>query len=239
MSGQRVAAVLGGAGEIGRACAMALSAGGDRVHVVDRAEVADMQGLTAWTADVTDVDAIRGVVDSIVAAEGRLDVLVLSVGYSGPPVAADTTSAELWDRVLDTNVLGAVRAYQAAVPALRRSGAGRIVVISSIVADVPRLGRSAYGAAKAALSGLTRIWALEEARHGTTVNAVCPGPTDTEFFRQSIRDESDLADRLARVPTGRLVTPRDVAEAVRFLASPGAGAITGQSLHVNGGEYMT
>jgi len=242
-----VAIVVGGGGEIGAACGFELARRGATTYLADTDEAAldERQKIAAdrWpnvvplALDVTDNDSVKKATAFVSSLHGKIDIVVLSAGYSGDIATLDETSDSQWARVLDVNLLGAARCARLMVPKMPLSG-GRVIIVSSIVAYAPRIGRSAYGASKAALSGLTRLWALEFAHLGVTVNAVCPGPTDTAFFRRSIQSEDDLRRREAAIPLGRLVSCEDVANCVAFFAAPGAGAITGQNLHVNGGEYM-
>jgi len=241
-TGGPIVVVVGGGGEIGFACGALLARQGARVVIADLAEaVAGREADTEMSTvvmDVTNDASVATATEQIVARAGGVDVLVMSAGYSGNPMPAGETPDAHWQRVLDVNLIGTAHCVRHLTARMPESG-GRVVIVSSIVAYAPRLGRSAYGSAKAALSGLTRILALELASANITVNGVCPGPTDTAFFRRSITSPDDLRRRVAAIPIGRLVTPADVAHAVAFLSSPAAGAIAGQNLHVNGVEYMT
>jgi NAD(P)-dependent dehydrogenase (short-subunit alcohol dehydrogenase family) len=245
----KVAVITGAAGGIGIAVSRLLGDMGVAVHLVDlpssplREQVAGLRasGLEAHghSADVSDRDRVEAIVSEVLRRQGRVDILVVSAGIAGPITPSDEVTPELWRDILAVDLVGAHHVARAVARAMKAQGHGRIVVISSLAAYVPRTGRTAYGAAKAGLSAMARTMALELAAYGITVNAVCPGPVDTEFFRSSITDDTGLAERLRTIPTGQLISPVEVANVVTFLASPCAPSITGQSLHVNGGEFMT
>jgi NAD(P)-dependent dehydrogenase (short-subunit alcohol dehydrogenase family) len=177
---------------------------------------------------------------------GRVDVLVNNAGQaeSAPFLKMDEV---LWRRMLDVNLTGTMLCTQAALPGMLEAGWGRIVNVASTAGQVGYAYVSAYCAAKHGVVGLTRALALEVASKGITVNAVCPGYTDTEIVRASIErvvaktGRSEQEARAAFVqsnPQGRLVAPQEVADAVAWLCSEGASAITGQALSVSGGEVM-
>lgn len=210
-------------------------------------------GRRAMTAvlDIRSADQIDAVVAEALATFGRIDILV---NNAAAPPGADRVpvvelSEEAWDAVLDTNLKGTFLASRAVARAMLRGKVrGRIVNIASDRAKVGTVNLAAYCASKFGIVGLTQCLAMELASAGITVNAVCPGGVDSERldylgrredgrYDEQLRAE-EIARRGALNPMGRLTTPEDVAEAVAFLASDGAGHITGQALNVSGGSVM-
>ena len=245
LAGQ-VAVVTGGSRGIGRAIATALAGAGAAVVVNYREnEAAASETVRAITAaggtaeaarfDVGDAAAVRAGLQGVVERRGRLDILVNNAGFS-----VDTLLLRLkeedWERVLRTNLTGVFHCTKAAVRAMVRGRYGRIVNLTSVVAEMGNAGQAAYAAAKAGVIGFTKSMARELASRGITVNAVAPGFVETDMT-------ADLSDEQKMfytnvIPAGRIATPDEVAAAVTFLASPAAGYITGHVLHVNGGLYM-
>jgi NAD(P)-dependent dehydrogenase (short-subunit alcohol dehydrogenase family) len=197
----------------------------------------------AVPADVTDRGSIAGAVAATVERYGGLDTLVTCAGIMRYGTVAEAEE-KTWDEVFAVNVKGVFLAAQAALPHLRDSDQGSIVVISSVQAHVAQTGVAAYAASKGALDALVRAMAVDEARNGVRVNAVCPGSVDTPMLRASARQFSDgsdeqtqaLIDEWGRMhPLGRVAQPREIAEVVAFLASGRASFMTGEDVRVDGG----
>ena len=248
----QVALVTGGARGIGRASAVALARAGADVAVADLLPTADAEAAIGAVRrralglhlDVTDPEAVRQAIGRVVAALGRLDILVTAAGIIHRDSLAET-SETVWRRVVDVVLTGTFHAVQAAVPVMRAQGYGKIVTISSISgiiggavsraaagSDV-RQGRSgpAYAAAKGGVIALTRWVAKDVGQSGIYVNSVAPGGVDTEMT-------GGYDYLIERLPVPRMGQPEDVAEAVLFLASPASNYVTGQVLCVDGGSVI-
>jgi NAD(P)-dependent dehydrogenase (short-subunit alcohol dehydrogenase family) len=238
----RTALVTGGAKGIGLAAAEELSAGGARVAVVDVDECPPVgpDGI-AIVADLRRDEECGRAVAEAVAAFGRLDILVCSAGIQRYGDVVET-SVETWDEVLAVNVSSVFHTAKAAVPHLRRTGDGAIVVVASVQSFVAQRGVAAYCASKGAVLMLAQAMAVDHAPE-VRVNTVCPGSVDTPMLRGAAElftpAGGDVEDTVASWgdmhPMGRVARPEEVAQAIRYLAGPNASFITGAALRVDGG----
>jgi 2-deoxy-D-gluconate 3-dehydrogenase len=241
----RVAVVTGGNGGIGLGMAQGLAAAGAAVVLAARnAEKGEMAvaSLTASSAksgfiafDVADEGSCRAMIEETVGRLGRLDILVNNAGTSirKPPEAY--TAAE-WHTVLDTNLTGALFCSQAAYPAMKQAGAGKIINIGSMYSIFGTSYGAAYAASKGALVQLTKSLAVAWAKDNIQVNAVLPGWIDTELTQGARRHVAELHDRvLARTPAGRWGVPEDLAGIAVFLAASASDFVTGAAIPVDGG----
>ena len=230
------ALVTGGASGIGLGTAQLLAAEGAKVAVLDVAAPPD--GIDYAKADVTDDAAVRAAVAGVVDRFGGLDVLVNCAGI-GAQGGVDANSDEEWHRVFDVNVVGMVRVARACLPALRASGSGVIVNVSSIAATAGLPNRALYSATKGAVLSLTLAMAADLLPEGIRVAAVNPGTADTPWVGRLLAAAPDpAAERAAleaRQPHGRMVSVAEVAGAIAYLASPASGSTTGTWLAVDGG----
>ncbi len=251
----RHALVTGAARGIGAEIARRLAAEGASLTLLGRsrdalqplAKALPGAGHGIVVADVTDAHVVAAAFEQARAARGPIAILVNNAGQaeSAPFLK---TSVELWQRMLAVNLTGSFICAQAALPDMLGARWGRIVNIASTAGQKGYAYVSAYVAAKHGVIGLTRALALEVASKGVTVNAVCPGYTETDLLRESIanvvaktgRSESQArADFATGNPQQRIVQPAEVADAVAWLCADAAGAVTGQSISVSGGEVMT
>lgn len=242
----RVALVTGGSRGIGRAIALELAKRGASV-VLSYAgnEVAAAETVKAITdaggkaravrLDVSDTAACARVVEEIIAAQGRLDVLVNNAGVAIDGLVMRFKDDD-WDTTLDTNLKGAFALIRAASRPMMKQRRGAIVNVSSVVGEMGNGGQAAYAASKAGLLGLTKSIARELGSRNIRVNAVTPGFVATDMTASI---PAPLRDKLIeQLPLGRLGAPDEIAKAVAFLASDEASYITGEVLKVNGGMYM-
>jgi len=241
---QRIALVTGGAGGIGSAVCHALAGAGCGVAVCDvRGEEADALageiGGLGVSLDVTSADSVAGAVRLIESSLGPIDIAVNNAGWDELMPFLETDEA-FWAKVLEINLTGGLRVTHAVLGGMLERGWGRIVNVASDAGRVGSSSEAAYSGAKGGLIAFTKTIARESARRGVTANAVCPGPTRTPLLESMTADGGGrLIDALTRaVPMRRLAEPADIAAAVAFFASEGAGYITGQTLSVSGGMTM-
>lgn len=249
----RVALITGGSRGIGRDTAFVIAREGGAVIVAGSSpdhsrrtanEIRAIGGIADWVAaDLRDPDAPATIVAAAVSAFGRLDTLVTSAGVQRYGTAS-TTQPDLWDEVQDINVKAAFLTCRSALPHLRESDTGSIVIVSSVQATATQSNVAAYTASKGALIALARAIAVDEAPHGVRVNSVSPGSVDTPMLRSAAdlharATEADAAELIsqwgAAHPLGRVARGEEVGEVISFLASPRASFVTGAEVRVDGG----
>jgi 3-oxoacyl-[acyl-carrier protein] reductase len=241
----KVAIVTGASQGIGRATALALVEAGARVAVAarntEKLAALDVEiqaaGGTALVVPMSVADAgeVKAGFQQVLAKFGRLDILVNNAAITRDTLAL-RMKLEDWDAVLRTNLTGAYLCIQQALGAMLKQRSGRIINISSVVAETGNAGQANYVASKAGLIGLTRAIAVEVASRSITVNAIAPGFIETPMTDPLPQELKDKMKSL--IPLGRFGTDRDIAAAIAFLASDEAAYITGQVLDVNGGLHM-
>lgn len=255
LSGRHVL-VTGASRGIGASIALALAAEGAKVSLLGRdaarlAEVAAGAGGTgralAIAADVTEAAAVRAAFATARRQFGPVHILINNAGQAAAAKFTETDEA-LWNRIIGVNLTGTYLCTRQAVPDMLQAGFGRIVNIASIAGLRSAAYISAYATSKHAVIGFTRSLALEYATRNITVNAVCPGYTDTDMVTRAVdnimkktgRSESEaMATLTATNPQGRLIAPAEVSNAVLWLCRPGTESVTGQSIVLAGGEVTT
>ena len=246
--GDKVALVTGAGRNIGRAIALALAEAGARVAVNVRASIDEGRSVVdeiaarggealLVTADVTQRSPVDAMIAAIAKRWGRLDIVVNNAAIRREAAFADLAYAE-WRAAQDVCVDGAFHCTQAALPLLRASGAGAVINIGGLTAHSGASRRAHVVTAKAALGGLTRALAHELAELGITVNCVAPGLVDTVRVASSA-SAAPAHQAIHRTLLGRRGRPEEIASVVVWLAGPGARSVTGETLHVNGGAYLT
>lgn len=241
----KIALVTGAAQGIGRDIALALANDGADVAICDvnmeaaQKTAADIEAKgrksLALKTNVASSAEVNAMVDQVIEKFGRIDILVNNAGITRDGLILRMKDED-WDLVLSINLKGAFLCAKAGLKYMTKQRSGTIINIASIVGAMGNAGQANYVASKAGLIGLTKTIAREYANRGVTANAVAPGFIDTAMT-QALSD--NVRTELAKqIPMGKLGTPEDVANAVRFLASPSASYITGQVIHVNGGMYM-
>ncbi len=244
----RVALVTGGGSGLGTAIAATLCRGGDHVVIADvhedraRAAVAEIAGaggtVSAAIVDVTRADEVARLVDGVIDAHGRLDVLVCSAAVETRSSVTECSDDD-WRRVIDVNLKGPFLCMRAAIPVMAAGGGGSVVLMSSILGAIGAPGYAAYCASKGALNNLAKQAAVEHAADGVRVNVVAPSATEVGLFMEMIARAPDpdaiVAMVAGRTPMKRLGRADEVAATVAFLCSEGAGYITGAIIPVDGG----
>jgi len=241
----RVALVSGGGSGIGKACALALAQAGAVVIVSDvdangcEAVLRDIHALGAQgrshAADVTQPDQVQSLVESIVADHGRLDFAVNCAGIFGRIAALHEQEVEDFDRVIGVNLRGVFLCMKHELLAMRRQGFGVIVNIASVQGLISGACAALYSASKHGVVGLTKGAALDCAREGIRINAVCPGTIETPLAQKHYAERGlPMPNDTPRIPIGRVGRPEEVAQVVLFLCSDGAAYITGTTLAVDG-----
>jgi 2-hydroxycyclohexanecarboxyl-CoA dehydrogenase len=247
----RTVVVTGGGGGIGGATCRRFGAEGAKVAVLDMnpdaaeavaSSIRDTGGAAkAFRCDITDRAQVDAAIAGTEAALGPVDVLVNNAGWDVFKPFAKTEPAQ-WGRLIAVNLTGALHMHHAVLPGMVARKAGRIVNVSSDAARVGSSGEAVYAACKGGLVAFSKTIAREHARHGITVNVVCPGPTETALFedyKQGAGNPEKLVEAFTRsIPLGRIGRPDDLPGAILFFASDDAGYVTGQVLSVSGGLTM-
>jgi 2,3-dihydro-2,3-dihydroxybenzoate dehydrogenase len=248
----KVALVTGAASGIGRAIADGFVNAGATVIGADinRSEFEALRdsGIEPTHLDVTSEEDVEGVFKSVATDHGKIDVLVNCAGVVSKKVPVTQLEAEEWNRVIKVDLFGVFLCSQAGARVMAPLGSGRIINVASITAKIPRVNMAAYCVAKAGVLQFSRVLALELAKTGVTVNALCPGGTVTPLLEESTagdgrgdldyRVRGDTSIYRMGVPTGRLAYPGDHVGPTLFLASEAAAHITGQAIFVDGGESI-
>lgn len=244
VSGQ-VALVTGASRGIGKAIALSLAQAG--AYVVGTATSdSGAEQISAYLAaagvagegrklDVRDAEAVNALVDAVSAEKGTITILVNNAGITRDNLLMRMKDDE-WDDIINTNLSSVYRVSKACLRGMMKARTGRIINIASVVGSMGNAGQTNYAAAKAGIMGFTRSLAREVGSRNITVNTVAPGFIDTDMTRALSEDQR--AQLVKEIPLGRMGEADDIAATTLFLASPSAGYISGQTLHVNGGMYM-
>lgn len=241
--------VTGGAGGIGLAITQAFVDAGARVHVADldgaalRAVTETADAMTGSVCDITDPAAVTAMMQDLVTSLGGLDVLVNNAGIAGPTAPVDEYAPDAWDAVVAVNLSGTFHVTRRAIPLLKESPAGSIIVMSSLAGRFGYPNRVGYSTTKWGLVGFTKTLALELGPFGITANSIHPGAVEGERVRQVLRGRAELSGRTVEDETGqaldnqsirRFADPADIAALTLFLAGPHGRSISGQMLPIDG-----
>ncbi|WP_111637012.1 3-oxoacyl-ACP reductase FabG [Marinomonas shanghaiensis] len=239
----KIALVTGATRGIGKAIAVALVEQGATVIGTATSEsgaqsISEYLGANGkgWVLDVSSSESVDAVVKEITAEFGAPTILVNNAGITRDNLMMRMKEDE-WDQVVNTNLTSVFRVTKACLRGMTKAKFGRVISISSVVGSMGNGGQTNYSAAKAGLEGFSRSLAAEIASRGITVNCVAPGFIETDMTK--VLPEEHKAKLVEKVPSSRLGQPEEIAAAVAFLASNGAAYITGETLHVNGGMYMS
>jgi 2-keto-3-deoxy-L-fuconate dehydrogenase len=228
---QRVCVVTGAGSGIGAAIAARFAAEQATVIGADLRAVDDLVPV-----DVGEEDDVVALFDAVRERAGRAPDVLVNVAGIGSTTSAPDTPVEVWDQVFAVNARGTFLCCKHAIGAMRESGGGAIVNISSVAGLVGLRNRAAYCASKGAVIALTRALAVDHVGEGIRVNCICPGTIDSPWVRRLVDEAGEDIDALrARQPMGRLGTPEEVADAALYLASPASGFVTGSALVIDGG----
>jgi len=240
----QVALVTGASRGIGAAIALELAKqglkvvgtattqeGASKVH----SALSAFSGCSGHVLDVTDGAAVEALVDAVTKEQGSLHILVNNAGITRDTLAMRMKDED-WDAVMDANLKGVFRMSRAVMRTMMKQRYGRIINITSVVGASGNPGQANYAAAKAGVAGMTRALARELGSRNITVNCIAPGFIETDMTSGLAAAQQEALQN--QIPLGHLGKPQDIANAVVYLASPGASYVTGQELHVNGGMYM-
>ena len=249
-NGRRVVITAAAAG-IGLAMAKAFAAAGDRVHIcdIDEGALASVTGadaaITATVCDVSDRASIENFIRAAVDTLGGIDVLINNAGISGPTTSVEAMDPDQWESVLAVNLTGTFNVTRLAIPHLKRSDAGVIIIMSSVGGRFGYPHRSPYATTKRGLIGLTETLAIELGGDGIRVNAIAPGAVEGDRIQRVLRGRAEVsgrslddvtADAMSIQSLKRFVDPDDIAALAVFLASDKAKSITGQTIPIDGGS---